>query len=144
MKIRNRQFLVISVLLIACAGCSSILPVEQIMRLKGYSDEKNRLHRLVDQQNKKFESLLAAISSGTLQKYSDQKSIWKNFGEPVFSKQINMDSSVYTVWMYRYSTKLIGSEKVYLYFDPQGKLKSYDYSSGGNMTPIKTSKDNDN
>ncbi len=110
--------------------------MQELLRLKGYSQEKDHQGLLVQQQNKIFERLLAQAKSGELKKYPDDKSILEAFGAPVFEKDVVVEQARYVVWMYRYSTKLFGSDKVYLYFGPQGNLKFYDFFPGGSLTMV--------
>ncbi len=128
-------FVLLSSALVFC-GCAKLGHMDELLRLKGYSQEKDRQGILVEKQNKIFDCLLVQAKSGALQKYPDEKSIWTAFGSPVFEKKATIDGTTYSVWMYRYSTKLFGSDKVYLYFDHQGQLKIYDYSPGGILTPV--------
>ncbi|MCB9772458.1 MAG: hypothetical protein H6754_07910 [Candidatus Omnitrophica bacterium] len=122
---------------VSSTGCAKVAHMQELLRLKGYSEEKDRQELLVENQNKRFERLLAAVKSNQLENFPDQRSIWMSFGEPVFEKKITLAQTPYTVWMYRYSTKFFGSEKVYLYFDEKRNLSSFDFSPGGVMTPVK-------
>ncbi len=121
---------------LAFSGCAKIAHMDELLRLKGYSQEKDRQGILVEKQNKSFELLLAAAKSGALKQYPDDKSIWTKFGRPVLEKKVTIDGARYNVWLYRYSTKFFGSDKVYLYFNLQGYLQIYDFSPGGTMTAV--------
>ncbi len=136
MKKRNPFLFVLLLSVLAFSGCAKLAHMQELLRLKGYSQEKDRQGILVEKQNKSFERLLSAAKSGALKQYSDDKSIWAAFGRPVFEKKVTIDGATYNVWMYRYSTKFFGSDKVYLYFDPQGYLQIYDFSPGGTMTAV--------
>ncbi len=130
------SFVLLSIIFVFC-GCAKVAHMDELLRLKSYSDEKDRQGILVQKQNKVFERLLAAAKSGELKKYPDDKSIFAVFGAPVFEKRLIVEQTPYTVWMYRYSTKLFGSDKVYLYFDLQGHFKIYDFFPGGSLTSVK-------
>ncbi|MCC6759276.1 MAG: hypothetical protein IT395_06600 [Candidatus Omnitrophica bacterium] len=118
------------------SGCAKVSHLQELLCLKAYSEEKESQAVLVQKQNEHFERLLQAVKHGEIGKYPDQKSVWKNFGEPVFKTKVVVAETSYQVWLYRYTTKLFGSSKVYLYFDYSGKLKIYDHSPGGTMTPV--------
>lgn len=136
MILRRFQVLLLSLCVCLLAGCESVAKVDELLRLRAYSNEKDRLALFVQKQNASFERLLNAAKSSSLSQYPTRKSIWANFGPPVFTTQVVLNGEVYEVWMYRYSTKFFGSDKVYLYFDRQGLLKAYDYSPGGQMTKV--------
>jgi len=112
------------------SGCSTVGHMDELLRLKGYSKEKDRQENIVQRQNKNFENLTAAVSSKGLKHFPDKKSILKGFGKPVFTYDVVKEGKNQDVWLYRYSTKFFGSDKIYLYFDQQGKLKDYDMTVG--------------
>ncbi len=133
---KNFIFPILLLSILVLTGCAQVSHTQELLRLQGYSNEKDRQGLLVQQQNKLFERLLAQAKSGELKKYPDDKSIFAAFGPPVFEKRLIVEQTPYIVWMYRYSTKLFGSDKVYLYFDLQGYLQIYDFSPGGTMTAV--------
>lgn len=126
----------IPLVVFSSSGCAKLAHLPELLTLKSYSEEKDRQTVLVEKQNKQFEQLLTVVRRGQVEKISDKKTVWKNFGEPILETRVSVDRSSYQVWLYRYSTKLFGLDKVYLYFDSKGKLSIYDYSPGGTMTPV--------
>jgi hypothetical protein len=134
---KNFNFLVLFLIILVFSGCAKVSHMQELLRLKGYSQNKDWQVNVVQEQNKRFEHLLIAAKNGTLKQYPNQESIWSNFGQPIFDKKVKMDDSVYQVWMYRYSTKLFGSDKVYLYFDFEGQLRMYDFFPGGRITSVR-------
>ena len=110
--------------------------MQELLRLKGFSEEGDAQGVLVQKQDLKFEQLLQAVKRGDVERFADQKITWMTFGHPIFEDKVTIEKTSYQVWLYRYSTRLSGSDKVYLYFDAKGKLKIYDYSPGGTMTPV--------
>lgn len=114
--------LLLNFVLILFSGCGYLAHMEELLRLKSLSDNQTMQQELVQQQNKKFESLLEAVKGNRLQDYPDKKSILKAFGEPIFVQTLEDGGKAKEKWMYRYSEKLMGSEKVYLYFDEAEKL----------------------
>ncbi len=129
------SFVLLPIIFVFC-GCAKVAHMDELLRLDGYSKEKARQGLVVEKQNKNFERLLKAAKCGALKQYPDDKSIWSEFGAPIFDKKVILDGTTYSAWMYRYSTKLFGSDKVYLYFDPQGNFKIYDFFPGGSLTPV--------
>ena len=122
---------VIAPFVLLVSGCAKIAHLDELLRLKNYSAEKEREKKFVEGQDKNFERLLAAVKGQGLGRYPDQKSILKEFGEPVFGRKTVKADIPCEVWLYRYATQYFGSDKVYLYFDQKGKLKSYDYLPSG-------------
>lgn len=112
------------------SGCSLFSNLDGALRLKSYSDNKDQQEAFVKAQDKNFDRLLAQVKGSGLGKYPDKKSILRTFGKPVFALSVRKDDVDYQVWLYRHSTKFFGTEKIYLYFDVKGKLKTYDYTPG--------------
>ncbi len=129
-------FLLILFLAALSPGCAKAAHLQELLRIKGYSEEKDAQAVLVQKQNEKFERLLSAVKHGTIARYPDQPRVWADFGAPIFETTVTLDKTMYRVWMYRYSTKLFGSDKVYLYFDAEGRLKIFDYTPRGTLTAV--------
>ncbi len=112
--------------LIIFSGCAKLAHLEQLLTLKAVSDNRDYQAQYVEEQNKKFEALLAAVKNNSLlENYPHKKMIVKNFGEPVFSREVEHKGQSLELWLYRYATQYFGSEKVYLYFDETGKLLDF-------------------
>ena len=109
------------VLIFAC-GCSTLTNMDKLLQVKSLSDNQSMQQKLVEEQNKKFEALLDVVKNNRLQEYPDKDSVLKAFGEPIFMQTTQDGGMTKEKWMYRYSEKILGSEKVYLYFDGTGKL----------------------
>ena len=118
--------LVLTVLILSyLPGCAKLAHLEQLLTLKAVSDNRDAQKKFVEEQNKRFEELLEIVKKDSLRNYPDKKSILKNFGEPVFTRDIVRHGQPLELWLYRYATKYFGSEKVYLYFDETGKLVDF-------------------
>lgn len=118
-------------------GCSTVGHMDELLRLQNYSKDKDRQEASVKGQNKNFEKLLKVVRSGGLNQYRNKKSILKEFGKPVIIQFVEMDDIVSEVWLYRYTTKFFGSDKVYIYFDKAGQFQKYDFVPAP-AVPIKT------
>jgi len=67
--------------------------------------------------------LLDIVKSGELiNQCENKKDVVKKFGEPIYVKDVSKDGKEMKAWLYRYATRYFNSEKVYLYFDLEGKL----------------------
>ena len=96
--------------------------MDELLTLKGVADEQKGQSKYVGQQDKRFENLRAVVQSGQIKKYSHQKQIASKFGEPIYKKSAKREDQTLELWIYRYSVKYFDSDKVYLYFDQEGKL----------------------
>lgn len=114
-----KRFSVLMVILLFSCGCAKLSHLQELLTLKSFSDNQDAQKRYVEKQDKKFDQLLAVVKAGRLNEFSDKKSFLKEFGEPIFTKKLDDGSEE---WLYRYTAKLFGSEKVYLYFNNSGKL----------------------
>ena len=97
------------------------------MTLKDLSEEGDSQDRYAEGQDHKFGLLVEAVKSKTLKLYSHKNKIIKTFGEPVFVEEVTRDGQGVEKWLYRYTKEFFYSEKVYLYFDHEGKLINWEY-----------------
>lgn len=120
------------VLLVATlSGCAKLAHMQELLTLKAYSKEKDQQVELVRGQDEKFQKLLQLAESKGLGPYTTQESFLKEFGAPVFKKNVVKEGQPLEEWLYRYSTEYFDSPKVYLYFDQKGTLQSLDYICAG-------------
>ena len=122
----------LKVIVVVCSfiffsGCAKLAHLEELLRLKSLSENQAEQKKYVESQNKKFEVLLKTIHNGELSQYHDKKSIIKAFGEPIFTEVVEFDEQILEKWLYPYSEKLSGSEKVYLYFDTTGQCVNWQH-----------------
>lgn len=122
---RNILLVIFLFTLTGCTQAKQVAHMDELLRLKGMSESQDEQGKFVEDQNKRFDMLIEAVKSGRLKEYPDKKSIVKSFGPPVFIRDTVQDGQPAEQWLYRYATKYFKSEKVYLYFDLQGKLLSH-------------------
>ena len=115
------------IFIIFFCGCAKLAHLEQLLTLKAYSENKDRQAEYVTEQDERFERLLEAVKNNTLDQYSDKESFLKEFGEPIFVREVVREDKPYDSWLYRYTAQLFGSEKVYLYFDEGGRLRDWEH-----------------
>lgn len=119
--------LIVSVFL---TGCAKIAHLDQLLTLKGLSDEQARMGKEIERQDALFERLVAAVKEGSISKYKDQKSVAGQFGPPIFTEKVQEDGRPFEVWVYRYAARFFDSPKVYLYWNQSGELVRWEYQGG--------------
>ena len=112
--------------LIFLCGCAKLQHIDELLILKDYSDEQDRLHKQVAKQDKRFELLVESVKNQKL-KTSNKRAIIKKFGEPNYVENVKKDHQDCERFVYRYSTRYFDSDKIYLYFDPKGQLITTEY-----------------
>ena len=116
------------------SGCAKLAHLQELLTMKAYSDEKDAQVNFVRQQDEKFKTLLDLAEGQGLGAYTTRERFLTEFGEPILRKDIIKDGRPREEWLYRYSTQYFDSPKVYLYFDEQGVLQSWDYVPGKKKT----------
>ena len=109
-----------------CYGCSILNHLDEILTLGDYSRDKGAQHKLVDGIDARYDALVAAMKSGDIKKYPDQKAIRRAFGDPILIKGIDDHGRSQEQWLYRHALPMKAQDRVYLYFDQQGKLFKYE------------------
>lgn len=125
----SRTFILIFSLL-ALTGCAKLQHLDQLLTLKGLSDEQVQMGKEIDLQDARFERLVAAVEEGSIGKYKNQKSVSGQFGPPVYIEKNEEDGRSLEVWVYRYAARFFDSPKVYLYWNQDGNLIRWDYQGG--------------
>ena len=125
-------------------GCAKLEHLPELLTLQDLSDDRDQQDLYVRNHDESFERLLAAVKNNSLDQFPDKKSFLKAFGKPLLTGQAAWKGRTLQRWLYRYTTRAFGSPKVYLYFDPSGKLQDWQYfpgeeekSSEGLQTSIK-------
>ncbi len=120
--------LLILPILVILSGCAVTNNFDEITRLQSYSENKDRQEAWVKAQDQRFEKVLTVAKGAGFNQYPNRRSILRNFGKPVYSRQVVKDSVSYEEWLYRPATKFFGADKVYFYFDVSGKLKKWEFT----------------
>ena len=119
----NKKLLsLLGILFLFSAGCAKLAHLDQLLILKGMDDEQKQQRRYVEEQDKRFEKIRDAVQNGQIKKFSNQKQIAAKFGQPVYKKTIQKDNQNLDLWVYRYTVKYFDSDKISLYFSPDGQL----------------------
>ena len=127
MQKRDMKILAICLLATLSGGCAKLTHLQELLTLKAYSDEQEGQAEYVKEQDARFEKLLAAVNSGDIENYFTPEQIIKTFGDPVFRREAEREGQVLEVWLYRYAIRFFDSDKVYLYFDDENRLKDWEH-----------------
>ncbi|MDP8212297.1 MAG: hypothetical protein P9X22_03275 [Candidatus Zapsychrus exili] len=122
-----RKILFLLVISICFSSCAKLKHINELLTLKGYSDEQTKIGKYVESQDSKFDKLLLDIKNGALDKNIKSKSVVRIYGDPVFKKDIDDKGEKQQKWLYRYTTKYFNTDKVYLYFNENDRLVSWEY-----------------
>ena len=119
--------LALAVASFTASGCAILENRRELSTLSDYSREQDALHCYVNNQDKRFKKLIEVVKNNRIKEYPTSKSILRSFGKPVLIKNVGRDGKPLEQWMYRYTAKLLGSEKVFLYFDGAKYLADWEY-----------------
>ena len=124
------KFLTCLIVVICLSGCmklKQVLYVRPLLTLKSSSEEGDTMDSYVQEQDMKFEALVAALYDGTLEHGLTQKKFKEGFGDPVMIENVTRNNQEMTLWLRRYTVRYWDSDKVYLYFDKDGKLQDWEF-----------------
>jgi len=106
------------VVLLGFSGCSILGNLDELSVLGQYSREKDNQHRLVKTINDQYDALTKVIDHGHIGDYKDESSFVSSFGDPILKKDLSDGGQR---WLYRYAIYRLAKDKVYVYFDRNGK-----------------------
>ncbi len=108
------------VLICLClSGCIIIENLDEISLLGDYSRNKDNQHHLVKSINDHYDALAKVIAQGHINDYKDKASFVSSFGDPILKKDLSDGGQR---WLYRHAIYRLAKDKVYVYFDRNGKM----------------------
>ncbi len=123
--------------LVVLMGCAKLQHLQELLTLKHYSDSQEQTEKFIEGQDQKFNNLCKVVQENRLFDYPDEKSILKNFGEPVLITPVVKDRRSLSQWLYRHCISKVPSDKIYLYFDDQKKLVDWERIPFDQKTQVK-------
>ena len=109
----------LSVVLLGFSGCAAIENLDALNTLGQYSREKDGQHKQVKSIKDHYDVLVKVIEQGHINDYKDKASFLHSFGAPILKKDLNDGIQR---WLYRYAIYRLAKDKVYVYFDRNGKM----------------------
>ncbi len=108
-------------------GCAPLAHMDQLLTLQAYSKEKDAQHRIVEEQERRFEALRRAAAEGDLRSFPDREAFREAFGDPILIRRGERGGRRVETWLYRPPVTYFGVEKIYLHFDPgDGRLLDWE------------------
>ena len=107
-------------------GCNALHHLPELSTMGEYSREMDNHKKTVDAIDQHYDALAATVNTDGLKSYPDAGSVRSSFGEPILIKNIEVDGKSREQWLYRHALIAKSNDKVYLYFDKQGKLIRYE------------------
>ena len=105
--------------LLGLSGCGILSNLDEISVMGDYAREKDDQHRLVKSINDHYDALTKAIDQKVINEYKDEASFTCSFGDPILKKDLSGGAQR---WLYRYAIYRFAKDKVYVYFDRDGKM----------------------
>jgi hypothetical protein len=120
--------------LLSLSGCSVLFNLDEISVMGDYSREKGDQHRLVKSINDHYDALTKVKMPNCFDfeklghcegpnNYPDEASFVRSFGDPILKKDLRDGTQR---WLYRYAIYRSAKDKVYVYFDRNGKMTKWE------------------
>jgi hypothetical protein len=107
-------------------GCSFLSHYDELITLKRLGDSQREIDNYLENQKKEFEFLKDDIKNNRLIAGTAKQDILSTYGEPVLIKQIKDKDKIKEIFLYRHPTQYFSSDRIYLYFDEQERLYSWE------------------
>jgi hypothetical protein len=114
-----KEFTLPLLILLCLSGCAAFENLDELSVMGQYSRDKEDQHREVKSVNDHYDALTKVIDQRTIREYKDESSFVNSFGEPILKKDLSNGGQR---WLYRYAIYKFAKDKVYVYFDRNGKL----------------------
>jgi hypothetical protein len=107
------------------AGCSFLAHYNELMVLKRFAENRREIELYLDNQEREFYKLRADIENNRLAKGLTEQNIGSRYGDPIFCKNAMVRDDIGQTCLYRHPTEYFSSDKVYLDFDKDARLRSW-------------------
>ena len=108
--------------LVFISGCSVFSHYQELITLKRVGDSQGEIDRYLKKQEKLFYKLSNDIKNNNLKEGAKKQRILAVYGDPILSKTLEDSPLQSEVLLYRHPTNYFSSQRIYLYFNPKGKL----------------------
>jgi hypothetical protein len=115
------------------AGCVTEYQTKEIVHLKRLSDNRAEMDRFIDIQEKGFARLQDDFNGNRLTAGTPKDSIISRYAEPVYCKAAEGLSSG-EICLYRRPTEYFSPNVIFLYFNKDQQLESWESLADGNKT----------
>jgi len=105
-------------MLLALSGCNALSNLDELSVMGEYSREKDNQTRLVKSIDDHYDALIKVIAQGNINAYKDESSFLHSFGDPILKRDLSDGTEQ---WLYRHAILSTAKDKVYVYFDRDGK-----------------------
>ncbi|MCU0652052.1 MAG: hypothetical protein MUC39_03825 [Candidatus Omnitrophica bacterium] len=107
------------------SGC-----MQGAMTLKRLQNSQAELKDVVSKDEENFLLLGEDLKNNRLQKGISKKEILDKYGEPIYSRLISDNTQRKEFSVYRHPTEFFSSDLIYLYFDKDKRLLSWEIKPG--------------
>jgi hypothetical protein len=129
-SLKHRKFIKLAVLtggvILTFEGCAFLTHRQQITALKRLGDEQQKLEGYVSQQEDLFYKLKSDIQKEGLVKGTSKTKILSHYGGPIYCKRTGDNIGAQESCLYRHPTRFFSSDRIYLKFDNNQNLYSWE------------------
>ncbi|MDD4954816.1 MAG: hypothetical protein PHP17_02115 [Candidatus Omnitrophica bacterium] len=126
-----RLFVCLIVLLFC--GCARLAHLDELLTLKSVSDSQRDIEIYLAKQEKGFTRLEGDIKNNRLRTGEFKRAIIEKYSEPVLTEKPETEkNNIKEILLYRHPTNYFKSDRIYLYFDAEGRLASWELKPAQN------------
>lgn len=134
--IKNSVFLghiaISCLFVVLLSGCAYITHYNELMLLKRFGDNQREIEKYLDTQEKLFYKLRDDVLNKRLVEGMSNKKILTVYGEPIFCRSLESEGKVKETCLYRHPTHYFSSDMIYLDFDINQRLDSWELIKANN------------
>lgn len=120
------SFSILLLFIVSLGGCTYITHYKQLMLLKRLGENQREIEEYLDTQEKLFYKLRDDVLNNRLTKALPNKKILSVYGEPIFCRSLESEDKIKETCFYRHPTHYFSSDKIYLNFDINQRLDSWE------------------
>ena len=121
----NKFFLLL--LVVALGGCAKLAHLDELLTLQELSIDQDQQAKFMEQQEAGFQRILKVAERNNFEQFPTREEFQKNFGPPVLARPVSRGETIWEQWLYCRPTEVLNSNRVYVYFDAEGKLQDWQF-----------------
>ncbi|MFA5099415.1 MAG: hypothetical protein WC547_00835 [Candidatus Omnitrophota bacterium] len=119
---------------VVLTGCISTRQTKQMIQLKRFGDNRAEMDRFIQIQEDGFSRLQEDFKGKRLAAGTPKRLIISRYADPVYCKSLE-GGFAGEICLYRRPTEFFSSDVIFLYFDKNGDLESWESLTGENTSP---------
>lgn len=123
----------VCLIVVLFCGCAKLAHLDELLTLKSVSDNRAQIENYLAKQERGFNRLKEDIKNNRLEQGELKRSVIAKYSEPALTKEAGPENvGIKEILLYRHPTNYFKSDRIYLYFEINNRLASWELKPAEN------------